>query len=130
MLKITPEIESLFLEKITQYLMQGRTTTTIKKGYKRQSKQINLGLLEGEIDFKPCERCVTYEEITNIKQEPTPDYVMQLIVNSMSVDKAIEFLTMKGFLVIDPSIVNENKANQGLSEEVVQEIRKKLLGIE
>jgi hypothetical protein len=130
-LKIPKDVEELYLDKIRQFLERGKTVTTVVKSNRRKVKYINTGIQDHLIDYHPLEKDVDYSEKTTIQHLPTPDHVLELVGNSLSEDAAIEYLTNKGYLVIDPTIVKEKEGvNKGISEETVQEIRRQLLGIE
>jgi hypothetical protein len=131
-ISISPEVEELFNEKIKQYLQQGKTTTTVQKKTSRKVKYVNTDALDGQVNYIPLEKTNEYTENTNITHHGVPDYIMQLVANSLSVEKAIEFLQTKGFIVLDPTIKEDKDSDNqgGISDQTVETIKKKILGID
>ncbi|BAY20810.1 hypothetical protein NIES2100_05540 [Calothrix sp. NIES-2100] len=128
-IKITPEIEELFLDRVKTLLEQGETTQTVKTSQKKSVKSL--------YDEDGHEIPVEVTRSTNIDKQttlnPTPNWVLQLVANSMTDQAAIEKLTRAGYIVINPAVVNEKeseKASGGLSAEAIFEIKSKLLGID
>lgn len=129
MIRITPEIEELFLGIIKKHLTQGcitESSTTTKT--QRKTSYVNVG--ESKPEYLPFQKDVTYHETSTVTVKPLPSWLLQLVSNSLSTDYAVELLTKQGYEVIDPTRKSENKEIKGLSSENVNAIRRDILGIE
>ncbi len=120
------ETKQLFLDKLQNLITNGETinhhkslesTTTIKNA-------------EGEV-IRTSHILKTEKNVTLL---PTPAYVMQMVDKHLSLEESIKICQQSGYIVIDPTAVNETvddeNQSKGLSEHAVHEIRAKLLGIE
>lgn len=127
MLKITEELENLFLDKVKTLLIQGKSRQTVKR--RKTRKYTYSTTPDGEFALEGKE--VTIHEDTADFLDGVPQYIMEMIFNSMSVDSAIKILENQGYTVVDPTLVKEDsESNQGLSENAVNLIKAKILGVE
>lgn len=124
MLILDQETQELFLDKIKQLLTNGETHQTVKITRGKREKHDGFGEL--------LETNIVYQENKETSIKPTPKWVYDLLIKSVSIENAITLLQSQGYLVINPNAVIESatdNTNQGLSEFAVNEIRSKLLGI-
>lgn len=127
MLKISEELENLFLDKIKTLVIQGKHRQTIKR--RKTRKYIYSTTPDGDFALEGKE--VTIQEDTTNFSDGVPQYVMDMIFNSLSTENAIKLLENQGYLITDPTLVKEgSEVNQGLSENAVNLIKAKILGIE
>lgn len=125
MLKLDTETEELFLDKIKQLLVNGETHQTVKITRGRREKR--------DADDVLIETNTVYQEDKQTTLKPTPKWVYDLLIKSVSTERAIVFLESEGYIVINPNAVINTEAttvNKGLSDFAVSEIKTKLLGIE
>ena len=125
MLILDQETQELFLDKIKQLLANGETHQTVKITRGRREKR--------DADDVLIETNTVYQEDKQTTLKPTPKWVYDLLVKSVSVENAITLLQGEGYLVINPNaVIDTNPAteNRGLSDFAVSEIKAKLLGIE
>jgi hypothetical protein len=127
MIKITEELESLFLDKVKTLLVQGKHRQTVKR--RRTRKYIYYTTPDGDFALEGKE--VTFHEDTANFLDGVPQYIMEMLFNSMSIDNAIKLLENQGYTVVDPTLVKDDlDANQGLSENAINLIKAKILGVE
>lgn len=128
MLKISKEIEELFLENIKTLLVEGKKRKVTKK--RKTVKNIYDVSSDGNYDF-----VLTGREITRTEDEieyfdGVPDKILDLVYQSLSTENSIKHLENLGYVVVDPTLVNsEDDTNQGLSENTINLIKSKILGI-
>lgn len=127
MIKITEELENLFLDKVKTLLIQGKCRQTVKR--RKTRKYIYSTAPDGTFALEGKE--VTFHEDFTSFLDGVPEYVMDMIFNSMSTDNAIKFLENQGYIVVDPTLVkDDSETNQGLSENAINLIKAKILGVE
>ena len=125
MLILDAETQELFLDKIKQLLANGETHQTVKITRGRREKR--------DADDVLIETNTVYQEDKQTTLKPTPKWVYDLLVKSVSVENAITLLQGEGYLVVDPNLTPQSEEidkSRGLSEFAVMELRSKLLGIE
>lgn len=126
MLKINKETEEVFLAKILDLLINGKTRKTTKR---RTNKKLVYGVNDYG-DYFITGKEVTFTTDETIFEDGVPDKILDLVYQSLSTENSIKHLETLGYLVVDPSMVNtEDTTNQGLSESTINLIKSKILGI-
>lgn len=127
MLKIDKELEELLLERVKTLLIQGKSRQSIKK--KHGYKYIYTKTEDGDFELVGKEH--TYNEEKNTFLDGVPNQIIDILFQSLSTENAIQLLEKKGYLVIDPTLVSEDSNEaEGLSENAVNLIKTKILGVE
>jgi hypothetical protein len=127
MLKIDKELEDLLLERVKTLLIQGKSRQSVKK--KRTRKFIYTRTPDGDFELVGKEH--TYSEDENTFLDGVPNQIIDILFQSLGIENAIQLLEKNGYLVIDPTLVSEDSNEaEGLSENAVNLIKTKILGVE
>lgn len=125
MLILDQETQELFLDKIKQLLTNGETHQTVKITRGKREKHDGFGEL--------LETNTIYQENKETSIKPTPKWVYDLLIKSVSIENAITLLQREGYLIVDPNLTPQSEEidkSRGLSDFAIMELRSKLLGIE
>jgi predicted DNA binding protein len=124
MIKITDEILQHYLEKISDLLVNGEVINHVTNS----THTTTLKDADGNV-LRTITKSTETRKTTIL---PTPAYVHGLVERSASTESAIELLMRQGYVVIDPTVAadKESQQSKGLSDEAVNLIKAKLLGIE
>jgi hypothetical protein len=126
MLKVSKEVEELFLKKVRELLIEGKTRKTVKS--KSTRKYIYSITSDGNFEMTGKEVTFNNEKIDFF--DGIPEKILDLVYQSLSTENSIKHLENLGYVVIDPTLVNSgDDSNQGLSETTINLIKSKILGI-
>jgi hypothetical protein len=132
MFQIDQETKELFLDRIKQLLQSGESIQKVKSNKSTTTRKRRLANQDQSFD-DVIETAVTVQTVRDTILKPTPKWVFDLIVSSMSVEGAIELLQSQGYIIADPNHIPESETvstTRGLSDFAIMEIRSKLLGVE
>lgn len=126
MLQFDDEIKELTFDKIKTMLIQGRTS---KKVNKTTSETFTYEI-NANGDEIPVGKSVTTKIDQSTVLESTPNWLLNAIIESLSIESAIKLLESNGYIVIDPSAQETRKEiNKEISANTINVIKHKLLGI-
>jgi hypothetical protein len=125
MLKVSKDIEDIFLSQLKTVLANGKIRTSKKT--KTTKKLIYSVNKDG--DFVVSGKEITFQEETADFNDGVSDVVLRLIFESISTENAIKKLEALGYLVIDPT-QTKSDSSLGLSDTTVNIIKSKILGID
>jgi hypothetical protein len=125
MLKVSKDIEDIFLSQLKNVLANGKIRTSKKT--KTTKKLIYSVNKDG--DFVVSGKEITFQEETADFNDGVSDVVLRLIFESISTENAIKKLEALGYLVIDPT-QTKSDSSLGLSDTTVNIIKSKILGID
>jgi hypothetical protein len=121
MLTIPEEIQQLFLQKVETLLTTGETIQS--QTTKKSTTEVRNA--DGEL-IKSINKVDTVRRTSVL---PTPSFILTMVNDAMSLDRAVEICQKAGFLVLDPNEVpDENTRPRGISEETIELIKSKMLG--
>jgi hypothetical protein len=120
-IEITPELKELYLDKIKNRLING----DVINHYESCTKTTET--YDSENNLISTQKSKSEKRKTTIL--PTPQHELDLIAKSMSDEEAAKLLMSRGFVVSNPELRPERKS-KGISEQTVEDIKKRLLGIE
>ena len=132
MFQIDQETRELFLEKIKTLLQNGESVQKVKSNRSTTTRKRRLANQDQSFD-EVIETAVTVQTVRDTVLKPTPKWVFDLIVSSMSIENAIEMLQRSGYVVIDPELElmgEDNDSSSGLSDFAISQIIQRLLGLE
>lgn len=127
MLKVDKELEDLLLDKIKTLLVQGKSRQSIKK--RKSTKWIYVKTQEDDFELVGKEVIETTDN--NSFLDGVPSQIFDMLFQSLSTENAIDLLTKKGYLVIDPTVISAvSEETEGLTENAVNLIKSRILGID
>jgi hypothetical protein len=125
MLKVSKDIEDIFLSQLKNVLANGKIRTSKKTKTTRKL----LYSVNKDGDFVVSGKEITFQEETADFNDGVSDVVLRLIFESISTENAIKKLEALGYLVIDPT-QTKSDSSLGLSDTTVNIIKNKILGID
>ena len=125
MLEVTPELKTLFINKLSDLLLNGKKRTVTKS---RKTRKFIYSLQPETDMYILTGKEVTYTDDTATYDDGIPEFALKMIFDSMSLEYAIKILEQNGYLILDPTATKEEE-NKGLTDKAANEIKEKLLGI-